>query len=118
MPPRWWWGTLPPRPECPRSRPSPPRTPSATSSGPTAADAGTRDFTAVVPTPGDQTIRATDALAAFSCQETVSIVSAQFFALTFGGTEAWAGTSRPATVQAQNALGAPIANYAGTIVFS
>ena len=83
-----------------------------------ASDRGSRDFTAVLPTPGDQTIRATDPAASFSCQGSVSIVTAQFFAVTFNGSEAWAGTARSATVQAQNATGAPITDYKGTIVFS
>ncbi|HMC68206.1 MAG TPA: hypothetical protein VKJ07_03550, partial [Mycobacteriales bacterium] len=82
------------------------------------SDRGSRDFTAVLPTPGDQIIRATDPAAAFSCQGTVSIVTAQFFAVTFDGPEAWAGTARSVTVQAQNANGAPITDYSGTIAFS
>ncbi len=83
-----------------------------------ATDHGSRDFTAVLPTPGDQSIRATDTASSFSCQANVSIVTAQFFAVTFTGTEAWAGTPRPATVQAQDANGSPLINYAGTIAFS
>jgi hypothetical protein len=83
-----------------------------------ATDHGSRDFTAVLPTPGDQSIRATDTRSSFSCQANVSIVTAQFFAVTFTGTEAWAGTPRPATVQAQDANGSPLINYAGTIAFS
>jgi len=82
------------------------------------SDRGSRDFTAVLPTPGDQTIGATDPAASFSCQGNVSIVTAQFFAVTFNGSEAWAGTARSATVQAQNATGAPITDYKGTIAFS
>ena len=83
-----------------------------------ASDRGSRDFTAVLPNPGDQTIRATDAAASFSCRGSISIVIAQFFAVTFDGPEAWAGTARSATVQAQNATGAPITDYKGTIVLS
>ncbi|MFL5312619.1 MAG: beta strand repeat-containing protein [Myxococcales bacterium] len=82
-----------------------------------ASDRGSRDFTAVLPTPGDQTLRATDAATSFSCQANVSIVTAQFFAVTFAGPEGWAGTPRSATVQAQDANGTPTA-YAGTIAFS
>ena len=84
----------------------------------TATDAGSHDFTAVVPTAGDQTIRATDATTPFACQAIITIAGGQFFAVTFAGPEAWAGTPRPVTVQAQDAAGTPIANYAGTIVFS
>jgi len=82
-----------------------------------AADRGSRDFTAVLPTPGDQTIHATDPATPFSCQASVSIVTAQFFAVTMDGAEAWAGTPRPVTVQAQDAAGTPI-TYIGTILFS
>ena len=84
----------------------------------TATDAGARDFTAVLPTGGDQTVRATDAAVPFSCQASVSVVVGQFFAVSSTGTEAWAGTPRVMTVQAQDASGAPVTNYAGTIAFS
>jgi hypothetical protein len=85
----------------------------------TSADAGSRDFSAVLPSAGDQTIRASDAAAPFSCQATVSIASGQFFALAFAaGPEAWAGTAQTVTAQAQDAAGTAITNYAGTIVFS
>jgi hypothetical protein len=83
-----------------------------------ANDRGSHDFTAVLPTPGDQIIRATDTAAPFFCQANVSIVTAQFFAVSFQGSEAWAGTPRTATVQAQDANGKPITTYTGTIVFS
>ena len=85
----------------------------------TAVDAGSHDFTAVLPTGGSQTITATDLATPFSCQATVtSVGSSQFFAVTFSGTDAWAGTSRVATVQAQDPAGLPITNYAGKILFS
>src|SRR5207248_3340424 len=57
----------------------------------TATDAGSHDFTAMLPTAGDQTIRATDAATPFSCQAAVSIVTSPFFAVSFVGKESWAG---------------------------
>jgi hypothetical protein len=83
--------------------------------GPTAytsADAGSRDFSATLPTPGDQTISATDAANALSCNARVTIVGGQFFSVTFTGSESWAGAARTATIQAQDTA------YAGTIVFT
>jgi hypothetical protein len=91
---------------------------SATLPPPSALAQGTGNFAAVLPTAGDQTIRATDATVPLGCQATVSIVPAPFFSVTFSGTESWAGAPRNAVVQAQTPTGAAITNYAGTIVFS
>ena len=94
--------------------------PSATFSAPatyTATDAGTRTFSGQVPTPGDQTITATDSANAISCRVNVTIVGTSFFAVAFTGPESWAGNASVAVIQAQDSIGNPITNYAGTIAF-
>jgi len=85
----------------------------------TGTDAGTRAFSAQLRTAGPQTVTAADSASSISCQGSVSIVpGATLFAITFTGTDAWAGTAVAATVRAQDSFGNGVTNYAGTIAFA
>ncbi len=85
----------------------------------TGTDAGSRAFSAQLRKAGAQTVTATDAANAISCQGSVNIVpGATLFAVGFAGTDAWAGTGVNATVTAQDSFANVVTNYAGTIAFT
>ena len=85
----------------------------------TGTDAGSRAFSAQLRTAGPQTVTAADSASSISCQGSVTIMpGATLFAVTFTGTDAWAGTAVPATVRAQDSFGNGVTNYAGTVAFA
>jgi hypothetical protein len=83
-----------------------------------APDAGARAFSAQLKTAGNQTISASDAVNAISCQAFVNVIpGAPLFAVSFPGAEAWAGNDVAATIKAQDGFGNAIA-FAGTIALT